>query len=60
MYQVKVYHKGRKKGQQFMGKHTDIKIESRNSDNLKIYLCNYGNMSNFADFNNSKKTYART
>lgn len=35
MYQVKVYHKGRKKGQQFMGKHTNIKIESRNSDNFK-------------------------
>lgn len=35
MYQVKVNHKRRKKGQQFMGKHTKIKIESRNSDNSK-------------------------
>lgn len=37
-YQVKVYHKGRKKGQQFMGKHTKkvhTYIESRNSDNFK-------------------------
>lgn len=39
MYQVKVYHKGRKKGQQFMGKHTNIKIESRNSDNFKKCIC---------------------
>lgn len=42
-----------------MGKHTDIKIESRNSDNLKMYLCNYGNMSNFADSTIQRKPTLR-